>query len=459
MTHQTESKVAQEGADGLAAPARYWAIASLLFSTAAVVLDGSVASIALPTIARDLGIGNASSVLVVTIYQFILVISLIPMSALGDRFGYRHIYRLGLTIFLAGTLTCLWVSDIAMLLVLRVMQGVGAALVLSVSSALLRQTYPVRILGSGLAINSMTVSTFTALAPVAGGYILSWMHWNWVFALASPMAFIALCLSPALPPVIRRSDPFDWSSAARYVVVMALLFLALDAGMGLPVLGRGSCLLAAALIGRALLHRERGKLRPIIPVDLMARPLIALSALGALLSFTASMAILVLMPFRLGQMYGFTAAEIGVMISAWPLATLVVAPAVGFLSDRLPAWIVGATGLWFAVTALLLLLTLDVRPDPIDVQWRLAICGAGFACYTTSNMRLLLASSPQDRAAAVGGLISTVRLIGQSLGAMLGAIVLADGFVASPQGLLIPAGIALAASRLSLSRKAHFRQG
>lgn len=439
--------------EGLPLPRRYWAILALCFSTAAIVLDGSIATIALPTIARDLGIGASESVYVVTIYQLVSVIALIPMAALGDRFGLRTIYRAGLVLLTITVLLCFLVDDLPLLLVLRFAQAVGASLALSVSSALLREIYPVRILGRGLAINSMIVSIFTSIAPTLGGAILAYANWPMVFISAAPLAGAALMLSPAMPGPVRRSVQFDGTAALFYVVTIATFFGAIDSDAGFPAPARIAMFCCAVVSGTLLVQRERRAARPVIPVDLLARPLLALSTSGALIGFVASMSVLVMLPFRLHALYGFNTSEIGLMMSAWPLTTLVVSPVVGFLSDRVPAWIIGTFGMALAGTAMVLLANL-ADADPAGISWRLSLCGAGFACYMSSNMRLVLANSPSDRAASAGGLIATARLTGQSLGSMLAGAIIAAGWINQPLALFVPAGLTAIVLMLSLSRRA-----
>jgi DHA2 family multidrug resistance protein-like MFS transporter len=233
---------------------------------------------------------------------------------------------------------------------------------------------------------------------------------------------------------------------------MIALFAAIDANLGMPIGLRPVMLILAIVVGTVLVKYERKAARPVIPVDLLARPLLALSMIGALIAFVASMAVLVLLPFRLGALYGFHTPEIGLAMSVWPLTALIVSPTVGVLSDRIPAWIFGTFGMLLAGTGLALLAHLD-HASPAAIAWRLSLCGAGFACYMASNVRLVLANAPADRAASVGSLISTVRLTGQSLGAILAGAVMAMGWTSSPFALMIPVGLVAIVALCSISRK------
>ena len=163
-------------------------------------------------------------------------------------------------------------------------------------------------------------------------------------------------------------------------------------------------------------RREKGETRPILPIDLLDRPVISLSVIGAFTAFTASMTLLISTPFRLHDL-GFTAAEIGAAIAPWPLTNMIVAPLAGWLSDRVPAGVLGGIGMAVSIAALLLLAFMPADPSYFDVAWRMALCGSGFGTFLPPNARLIIGSAPRERAAAAGGLVSTTRLVGQTTGA------------------------------------------
>lgn len=433
-------------------PRRYWAIVGLCLSTAAIVLDGAVVAIALPTITRDLGISPSSSVHIVTIYQLVSVVSLIPMAAIGDRLGYRAVYRFGLALLTISVLLCFFVRGLIPLLLLRLAQAIGASLTLSVSSALLREVYPARILGRGLALNSMMVSVFTSIAPTLGGAILAYARWPMVFASAVPFALAALLLSRSIPDPVGRGGRFDYGAALLYGCTMAMLFGAADGNIGLGHGVRIALLVGGVGLGVLLVRRESRVERPVIPIDLLRRPIVGLSALGSVLCFMASMAVIVMMPFRLEMLQGFTTPQIGLVMSIWPLTTLMVSPAVGLLSDRIPARVIGTAGMIVATLALCLLAGMGQEAGPVDFYWRLALCAAGFACFTASNARLVLASSPMDRAAAAGSLTSTARLTGQSMGSILAGAILAAGLIGTAGAFYLLAVLTTLTGLCSVSR-------
>ncbi|MBY0521563.1 MAG: MFS transporter, partial [Sphingomonas sp.] len=207
-----------------------------------------------------------------------------------------------------------------------------------------------------------------------------------------------------------------------------------------------------AVLGYFFVRRELGEAKPILPVDLLGRPVIALSVVGAFTAFVASMTVLLSTSFRLQQTYGFTPAQVGAAIAAWPLTNMIVAPVAGWLSDKVAAGLLGGIGMAISIAALVLLAFLPPDPSYLDVAWRMALCGSGFGIFLSPNARLIIGSAPHDRVATAGGLVSTVRLVGQTTGATLVAALLAIGVGAGNTPPLVAAGFALVAGLCSIAR-------
>jgi DHA2 family multidrug resistance protein-like MFS transporter len=439
--------------EGLPLPRRYFAILAISFGTALVVIDGGIPTVALPTIARDLGVDNSSAVLVVTIYQLVLVMTLLPFSALGDRIGHRRLYQIGQLVFAVATILCFFAKSLPFLLVIRAAQALGAAAALSVSSAILRSTYPASQLGRGLGINSVVVSISAALSPTLGGIILAFGSWPWVFAAAAPFALLSLLLGRHLPEPELQSDDFDLLGAALCAATFGLIISGLESAVhgDSPVISAAIVALGLA-VAFVFVRRELGETRPIMPVDLLGKPVFALSTIGALTAFVASMAVILSLPFRLEHVYGFSPSEVGAMIAPWPLTTMFVAPAAGALSDRVPAGLLGGIGMAIAAIALAAIALLPAHPTYIDVAWRMILCGAGFGLFLSPNARLIIGSAPRERAASAGGLISTTRMTGQTLGATLVATLLAFGLGGGRVPAFTAAALAFIAGLCSLAR-------
>jgi len=438
----------------LSASRRGLAIAAISLGTVLTTIDGAIVNVALPTIARDLRVDNSAAVLVVTVYQLTLVMTLLPFSALGDKVGLKRLYQLGQVVFAVATLLCFFANSLPFLLVARAVQGLGAAATISVMSAMIRHIYPHSMLGRGLALNTVCATVSGALAPTAGGLILGIAPWPWVFAAGVPFALLSLVLGRStLPDVPPHDMDYDGVGAFLCAVTFGLTISGLESGVhgGSPVVS-AAITLAGLLFAILFVRHELAQSHPIMPLDLLRLPVVGLSCASSLAAFMAAMLLTLSMPFRLQHLYGFSPREIGGIMASWPVVMIVVAPASGVLSDRVPSGLLGAVGMAIAVAAMLLVAFLPVQPGMIDIGWRMALCGVGFGLFFTPNARLVIGSAPRHRAASAGGLISTARLTGQTLGATILAALLAFGIGEARGPALAASALAILAGIGSLAR-------
>jgi len=411
-------------------------------------------SVALPTIARDLGVEPAAAVSIVTIYQLILVMTLLPFAALGTRIGLRRLYQYGQITFCVASALCFFAKSLPFLLVTRAAQALGASAALSVTGALVRSIYPSNQLGRGLALNNVVVSSATAIAPVLGGVMLSFASWPWIFAAAVPLGVISIISGRAtLPEPTPHDEPYDVLAAVLCALTFGLVISGLESIVhgDSPIVSL-AVIAAGAVIGFVFVRRELQEKEPILPVDLLAIAPIRWSVIGAIFAFISSITVLLSLPFRLQQEFGFSPSEVGAMITPWPLGMMALGPIAGILSDRIPAAILGSIGMVLATIALVLLAFLPAEPTYFDLAWRMALAGAGFGLFLAPNARLIVGSAPPSRVASAGGMVSTTRLTGQAFGATIVGALLALGLGANRTAALIAAALAFAAGICSAIR-------
>ena len=159
--------------DGLPKPQRKWAMAVIALGMTMAVLDGAIANVALPTIARDLDVNPASSIWVVNAFQLAMTISLLAFASLGDLWGYKRTYTVGLAMFTVTSLICALADSFWTLVVARGLQGFSAAAITSVNTALLRITFPTRFLGRAMGINGLIIAVAAAAGPTVAAGILA----------------------------------------------------------------------------------------------------------------------------------------------------------------------------------------------------------------------------------------------------------------------------------------------
>src|SRR4051812_42093655 len=208
---------------------RRLAVATITIGLSMSVLANSMTNLALPYIAQDLGISAESSIWIVNASQISLMVCLLPVAALADIVGYRHVYRAGLALFCLASLGCALAPSLGWLIAARTFQGLGGAALMSVQPALVRAIYPRHMLGRGLGFNTTVVATSLAAGPSLGAAVLTMWSWPALFAIYVPLGVIAFALSERyLPHTTHVRRPFDVLSAVMSGFTFGLLIFGVD---------------------------------------------------------------------------------------------------------------------------------------------------------------------------------------------------------------------------------------
>jgi DHA2 family multidrug resistance protein-like MFS transporter len=451
---------AQSAPDGLPAPARYYAMAVVILGIALTVLDGTLINLALPQITRDLSATAAQTVWIINAYQIAILSFLLPLAALGDLVGYRRVYRAGLALFtlaVLGCLVCAFLSSLPALVAMRAIQGLGAAGMMSVNTALVRLIYPRKLLGRGVAFNSMIVAASSVAGPSIAAGLLSVAPWHWLFAVDLPFGIAIAALVRFLP----KNSPgnantvahktLSWVDVLLNALMFSLIFLGVDV-LGAresssllsaaPSIASGAVLMLLGIaVGAVYLRRQWRLPLPVFPFDLLRIPIFALSMCTSVTAFTAQTLSYVALPFLLLDAYGRTPLQAGALITSWPLAIFVVAPLAGRMIGRIPDGKLGGLGLGIMSLGLALTAWLPGQPADTDIVWRLALCGIGFGLFQSPNNHTIVTSAPMHRSGGASGMLGTARLTGQTLGAVLIAVVFSIADPHNGQGPTLALGL------------------
>ncbi len=446
-----------ERTDGLPLPQRYRAVLTIALGITMSVIDGAIANVALPTIAGDLNASPSFSIWIVNGYQLAITISLLPLASLGEIVGYRRVYLAGLLLFTLASLFCALADTLVLLTVARIVQGFGAAGIMSVNAALVRFTYPQDQLARGIGINAIVVAISAAVGPTVAAGILAVGSWPYLFAVNVPIGIVALALGwRSLPKTRKAAHDFDWQSAGLSAIAFGVGIAAIDSiGHGEPLASFLVEFAIAGLAGAALIWRETHmSAPPLLPLDLLRIPVFALSIATSIASFSAQMLAFVALPFYLQSRFGYSAVQMGLLITPWPLAVGVAAPIAARLVEHHPAGLLGGIGLAIFAAGLAALAIIGEHPTTPDIVWRMALAGFGFGLFQTPNNRTMIAAAPRERAGGASGMLGTARLLGQTIGAslvalLLGRYALSDGTHLS---LLTAVGFALGGAALSMLR-------
>jgi DHA2 family multidrug resistance protein-like MFS transporter len=453
--------------DGLPTPARYFAMAAILVGLTLAVLDSTIVNLALPGIAHDLNTSASRTIWVVNAYQVAILGLLLPLAMLGDIAGYRKVYLSGALLFTFASIGCALAPSFGVLALSRGLQGLGASGIMAVTPALIRLIYPKRLLGRGVAINSLVIAVASVAGPSIAAAILSVAHWPWLFVVNLPLGALVLALgwrglpdNVSPPPANARLRPTD---VVLNMLMFGLVFLGVDTlgtGMGgsgdawLP----GVTLLVAGLaIGAWYVRRQLALAVPMLALDLLRIPIFALSMCTSIAAFGAQMLSYIALPFLLLDVYGRSHVEAGLLITAWPLGVVITAPVAGRLIGRYADGLLAGVGLGVLAVGLVLLANLSGHPSNADIAWRMVVCGIGFGLFQSPNNHAIVTSAPAQRTGAAGGMLGTARLTGQTIGAVLLASIFT---VASAHGrgptvaLVVAAVLAAVASGFSTLRRA-----
>jgi len=415
---------AAEPPDGLANPQRLLAFTTLAMAISMAVLDGTIVTVALPTLARDFAVQPESAIWVVNAFQLAVTVSLLPLAALGDMLGYRRVYWWGLALFTLASLSCALAPTFAVLTFARLVQGLGAAGIMSVNIALIRFIYPHSRLGQGVGNMAVVVAMCSAGSPSVAAAILSVASWHWLFLINVPIGALALVMAArTLPATPRAPGRLDVQSVILNALTFGLVIAGVNrigqgGGLSLPLIE----IAVGAATGAALVKRQLKLEAPLLPVDLLRRPVFALSLMTSISSFGAQALAIVSLPFYFEDRLGHSATTTGLLLTPWPVATALIAPIAGRLADRFIPGVLGSIGLLVMGGGLALVALGIADSHPVSLVWRLAICGLGFGFFQSPNNRVIIGSAPRERSGGAAGLQSSGRLIGQSFGTALVAV-------------------------------------
>ena len=439
--------------DGLASPRRYLAVAMLLLTIVLVVLDGAIANVALPSIALSLHAEAGSTVWVVSAYQLAVLVAILPCGALGEIYGARRVFLIGVALFTIASAACAFAGNLPLLILARFAQGLGAGAIMALAMMNLRSALPQHMLGPIIGVNAMVIAISAAAGPGIAGAILSVTTWPWLFAVNIPLGVIVLLGGGLLGQTRGVKRKLNAKALLANTLTFILFFCGADRIATAPL--SGAALIAAALACLfVLLRLERNSEAPIIPTDLLSTPAFRVAVIASIFCFCGQMLSYIALPFYLVHTLHMTPVMAGLHMMPWPAATAIIAPISGRLANRVKtSWLCAIGG---ALLAVGLLVAIFVPPDPRGIAFLVGtvIAGLGFGLFQTPNNRILLLSAPKARSGAAGAMQGTARLLGQTLGGISMSIIFATLPlpVALEFAIVISAGCAAIASLVSLSR-------
>lgn len=386
-----------------------------------VVIDVTILNIALPALTTEMQASLAEVQWTLIAYTLTLT-GLVPVfGRVSDVIGRKRLFILGVALFALASLAAALAPGIAWLVLARVVQAIGGALITSNTLAIITDTFPEGKRGLAMGIQAILISGGAAIGPSLGGFLVTHFGWHAVFLINVPIGLAAAIFAAwALPPLRshRTLEPMDWRGAVLLMTGLGSFLLGITKG---PEWGWSSpltlALIGCGAIGFFLfLAAERGHPFPLVDFSLF-RNRRFVAGQGAGLFATLSLgAMIFLLPFYWQDLRGFSAQAAGLLILPMPLTLMVIAPVAGRLSDAFGTRGIATSGLALIALGLYLISTVDGETEAQQVVAYLVLFGAGFGFFTAPNNNAVMSSIPPERRGIASGLLGMFRYTGQSLG-------------------------------------------
>lgn len=428
------SERAAAPADGgpRAAPVR-GALAALSLSTLLSSLGTSVANVSLPTLATAFNAAVPQVQWVVLAYLLAITTMIVSVGRLGDLAGRRRLLLAGILLFTSASFLCGVAPTLWLLVDARVVQGLGAAIMMSLAMAFIGETAPKTKSGSAMGLIGTMSAVGTALGPSLGGVMIAGFGWRAIFLVNVPLGVITFFLALRCLPKDAKVAP---ANGARFDHAGTLLLaLTLGAYAMAVTVGRGSFgLLNAALLGAALagaglfVFAEKRAASPLIRIAMFRNHALSASLATSALVSTVMMTTLVVAPFYLSRAFGLDAAAVGLVLSIGPVAAALAGVPAGRLADRYGApamTIVGLAGM--AAGAV----TLSIMPEAFGLPGYIApivVITVCYALFQTANNTAVMADVAPGQRGVISGMLNLSRNLGLISGAsVMGAVFAAGG--------------------------------
>jgi EmrB/QacA subfamily drug resistance transporter len=405
---------------------KWYALGAVMLGTFMSPLDASIANVALPTIGRAFHTPVDNTEWVLIAYMLTTSSTLVLFGRLGDLWGQKRVYTIGFAIFGLASLACALAPSFWLLVGARAVQGIGSAMLMSSSPAIITDAFPAAQRGRAIGLNGAAVAIGLSTGPVLGGVIITYWDWRWIFLINVPISILALLVSAfILRREERKEEQFDFAGAAIAFTTLFAVSLALSRA---HVWGWGSAPTIGALVYAAIgvgafLWLERRVAAPMLDLQLFQNRTFAFSVLAATLYFCAMYCVVFTIPLSAQIALGKNGLQAGLLLLPISALNVVLAPLAGAASDRIAARYVSTAGAicFFAGCVLL-----AVQPDS-PALWALYVslfvAGAGTAVFSQPNNSTIMGHAPPNRRGIAAGILATARTTGQLLGvSVAGAI-------------------------------------
>jgi EmrB/QacA subfamily drug resistance transporter len=423
----TQQDVAVAGNAELAPSAR-WALVSLSLAMLLSSLDTSIANVALPKLSQAFAASFQEVQWVVIAYLLVITTLIVSVGRLGDIIGRRRLLLAGIVLFTVASLLCGIAPTLWLLIAARALQGLGGAIMMALTMAIVGETVPKAKTGSAMGLLGTMSAIGTALGPSLGGVLIAGIGWRAIFLVNVPLGILTFILAHRYLPVDRRGPKFDWTGFDK--VGTLLLAHTLAAYALAMTIGRGSfgllniVLLLAAVFGVGLfVLAEARAASPLIRLAMFRDPLLSASLAMSALVATVVTTTLVVGPFYLSLALGLDAAMVGFVLSVGPLVAALTATPAGYCSDRFGAHRMTIIGLIGMAAGSSILSMIPASFGIFGYIVPIAVITGGYSLFQTANNTAVMTDIHPDQRGVISGMLNLSRNLGRITGAsLMGAV-------------------------------------
>ncbi len=393
-------------------------------------LDLAIANIALPTISRDFNITPNMASRVIVAYSLMEASLVLAFGKLADQRGAGKIFMWGLGIFTISSLFCGISTTIRFLVLARVLQGIGGAMIFSVMMAIVSIYFPKDVCGKAMGIVTTAAAAGVALGPPLGGFIISISHWRWIFFINIPIGIFSLIIGHLFLPK-KFPEPanrtFDLGGAVATFISLCTFVFILHKGpaenwFSMKIVPAYVIFLSSIIY---LFYREKKVAVPIIDINLLKNRNFLLSALGSIPAFIVTSGLLFLIPFYLQDLLKMDVKTAGLIIMAIAIGQL-PGPYAGALADRFGSKKVLLFGIFLSILSFLLFLGFSQNSGIFLIVSALGLFGISLGFSKAPNVGLALSFASPDKRGIASGIMGALRSVGIILGVLFFEIIFSD---------------------------------
>ena len=406
-----------------------WTIFIIIISaTFMSTLDGSIVNVALPSMAKALGVTTSQIQYVVTSYLIVISGIILIFGRLGDMFGKTKMFKIGLTLFTLGSLLCGITKSFPVLILARVVQAVGAAGTMANNQGIITQIFPKNERGKALGLTGTAVALGSLVGPGLGGVIVGATSWEYIFLINVPIGIIALFFAVKLlpKPTKKSNEKIDIIGAVLFIFTIVPLFISLNEGINLgftsPLIIGGFIVAIISFI--AFIFIEKKLESPLMQLDIFKDKLFSLSIFCGFVTFVAIFCHNIILPFYLQNVMSYSPQKAGIILMIYPLVLMVIAPISGSLSDQIGSELLTFIGLTFGSLGLFLMASLNENSSVVSMAIFIVIMSAGMGLFQSPNNSLVMSTVPVDKLGIAGSINGLIRNVGMVSGIALSTTLL-----------------------------------